>query len=80
MLGTLVVDFVGTHFYEWKHHEEAEAGVAAATTATKEAAALLEDGNEVLHGLRRCHSTDDLLIGLPSPAVAVEESGGRERR
>ncbi|KAF0901816.1 hypothetical protein E2562_006450 [Oryza meyeriana var. granulata] len=41
-LGTLVVDFVGTHFYERKHREEAEAAATAATA--EEAAALLEDG------------------------------------
>uniref|UniRef100_J3MF49 Uncharacterized protein n=1 Tax=Oryza brachyantha TaxID=4533 RepID=J3MF49_ORYBR len=41
-LATLVVDFVGTHFYERKHREKAEA--AAAATAQEAAAALLEDG------------------------------------
>lgn len=40
-LGTLVVDFVGTHFYERKHREEA---AAAAASAHDETTALLEDG------------------------------------
>ncbi|KAL5223649.1 hypothetical protein ABZP36_010288 [Zizania latifolia] len=39
-LGTLVVDFVGTHFYERKHSEEA----AVLAAIAQEEAALLEDG------------------------------------
>lgn len=38
-LATLVVDFVGTHFYERKHRQE-----EAAAAAEEAAAALLEDG------------------------------------
>ncbi|KAL6602880.1 hypothetical protein ACP70R_043241 [Stipagrostis hirtigluma subsp. patula] len=42
-LGTLVVDFVGTHMYESKNRSE-EAAAAAAIAGDQEAAALLEDG------------------------------------
>ncbi|KAL6839370.1 hypothetical protein ACP4OV_030640 [Aristida adscensionis] len=47
-LGTLVVDFVGTHMYEHKHRREEEGGAAAAAAyanaGDQETAALLEDG------------------------------------
>jgi zinc transporter 1/2/3 len=42
-LGTLVMEFVGTRFYERKHGEEASA-TAAAAAGRGETAALLEDG------------------------------------
>ncbi|KAG2606690.1 hypothetical protein PVAP13_4NG211809 [Panicum virgatum] len=44
-LGTLVVDFVGTHMYEQKHRSEEEQAAAANGSSREDiAAALLEDG------------------------------------
>ncbi|XP_008793219.1 zinc transporter 7-like [Phoenix dactylifera] len=46
-LGTLVVDFVGTQFYERKHREQAM-GVKAATEAAVTATAAAEDGITII--------------------------------
>lgn len=46
-LGTLLVDFVGTQFYERKHREEAR-GVKAATVAAVEAATAAEEDITVI--------------------------------
>ena len=52
-LGTLVVDFVGTHMYERKHRSEEEQAAAAANGSSREeiAAALLEDGALAARGV-----------------------------
>ncbi|XP_037466205.1 zinc transporter 10-like [Triticum dicoccoides] len=76
-LGTLVMEFVGTRFYERRHGEEAAA--AAATAARDDTTALLEDG--ALAGMAAAAmSSDDEkqdamhIVGMRAHAAAHQHS------
>ncbi|KAF7096783.1 hypothetical protein CFC21_098680 [Triticum aestivum] len=76
-LGTLVMEFVGTRFYERRHGEEAAA--AAATAARDDTTALLEDGS--LSGMAAAAMSGDdekqdamHIVGMRAHAAAHQHS------
>lgn len=76
-LGTLVMEFVGTRFYERRHGEEAAA--AAATAARDDTTALLEDG--ALAGMAAAAMSGDdekqdamHIVGMRAHAAAHQHS------
>jgi len=85
-LGTLVVDFVGTHMYEQKHRSEEEQAAAANGSSREDiAAALLEDGALAARGDvdgrdGRGHKDDAMhIVGMRAHAAAHRHSHAHGR-